>query len=350
MSVIISKKLSRDKQKVWYTFEWGKQAGQRMAAGVFTYTKPKDQLQKNHNKEAIAILENKKSQMTLDCQSINTSYIPQHKLKTNFLDYYNAFVKANATGNNRHLQNSMAAFKKFLNKDFISPADITENLCEQFRNHLLKTFNGETPSGYFMRFKRVLRGAKKDGYFKESPAEDIAAKTNPNKKVKEILSEDEYIKLMNTPCLNYEVKKAFVVSLYTGLRWIDVKPLKWESVQDEIASIIQNKTGKPLDIPLHSVARQVMGARKSGHVFQLPTQDGANKILNQWCDDAGLNKHITWHCARHSFSVLLQKKGVDLATIAGMLGHTTTKYVQQTYKRYIMNSAKEAIQLLPTGT
>ena len=73
-----------------------------------------------------------------------------------------------------------------------------------------------------------------------------------------------------------------------------------------------------------------------------------NKILKQWCSDAGLNKHITWHCARHSFSVLLQQNGVDIATVAGMLGHTSTKYVHQTYQRYIKNSALDAINKLPT--
>jgi site-specific recombinase XerD len=59
-------------------------------------------------------------------------------------------------------------------------------------------------------------------------------------------------------------------------------------------------------------------------------------------------KHIAWHCARHSFSVLLQQNGIDLATVAGMLGHTSIKYVQQTYKRYLQQSAIEAIKKLPS--
>jgi len=54
-----------------------------------------------------------------------------------------------------------------------------------------------------------------------------------------------------------------------------------------------------------------------------------------------------WHCARHSLSVLLQQKGVDIATIAGILGHTSSKYVHVTYKRYIKINAEEAIQKLP---
>ena len=48
---------------------------------------PKNQLEKNHNNEAIAILNAKKSQMILDGQAVNSGYIPDHKIKGNFLDY-----------------------------------------------------------------------------------------------------------------------------------------------------------------------------------------------------------------------------------------------------------------------
>src|SRR5687768_15040621 len=120
MSVIITSKTSNNKEKKWYYLEWGKAAGQRMSTGVFTYSKPKDQLQRNHNKEALTILETKRSQMILDNQAINSGYIPQHKIKNNFLDYYSEFVKANSRACNRHLQNSLATFKKFIGKDYIS--------------------------------------------------------------------------------------------------------------------------------------------------------------------------------------------------------------------------------------
>jgi integrase/recombinase XerD len=342
MNINITQRLSRNSQKVYYTLEWGKAGGQRMSTGVFTYVKPKDQIQRNHNKEA------KRSQMILDRQAINTGYIPQHKIMNNFLDYYADYVKLNMRKGNRHLSQSLNSFKIFIGKNYISAIEINENLCERFRNYLLANLNGETPANYFSRFKRVLEAASKDGYFKISPAAELASKAKSNKKVKDILEADEYKKLMNTPCINYEVKKAFVFSLYTGFRWVDVKPLKWENIKTTgIVSIMQKKTGEILDLPLHPVALKILGERKAGLVFQLPTADGANKILAKWCDDAGLRKHITWHCARHSFSVLLQDKGTDVATVAGMLGHTSTKYVHKTYQRYRTANALEAINKLP---
>ncbi|MEO5996157.1 MAG: site-specific integrase [Chitinophagaceae bacterium] len=349
MNINVTKRLSSNKQKEYYSLEWGKGSGQRISTGIFSYVKPKDQLQRNHNKEAQKILETKRSQMILDRQAINSGYIPQHKLKVNFMEYYEEFVKLNSRKGNRHLSQSLRSFKKFVGKDYLSPIDINETFCERFRSYLLAHLNGETPANYFSRFKRVLEAAKKDGYFKNSPADSLASKAKPNKKVKDILEVEEYTKLMNTPCINHEVKKAFVFSLYTGFRWVDVKPLRWEDIKkDEVVQIDQKKTGEFLDLPLHPIALKILGERKTGLVFKLPTANGANKILGEWCDAAGLDKHITWHCARHSFSVLLQDKGTDIATVAGMLGHTSTKYVHKTYKRYRKPNALEAINKLPS--
>jgi hypothetical protein len=130
MSIEITGKVSRNGQKKWYTYEWGKSPGDRKAAGIFTYTKPKDQIQKNHNKEALALLETKKSQMIIDQQSIGTPYIPVHRFENNFLDYYADFVEENKRPGNRHLQSSLIRFKRFINKPRILPMEITENLCK----------------------------------------------------------------------------------------------------------------------------------------------------------------------------------------------------------------------------
>src|SRR5690242_21754076 len=84
MNILVKKRASADKTKIWYSFEWGRNANQRRATGIYTYQHPKDQIQKNHYKEAKTILETKRSQMILDLQSINNGYIPQRKIKANF--------------------------------------------------------------------------------------------------------------------------------------------------------------------------------------------------------------------------------------------------------------------------
>ncbi|WP_343746420.1 ATP-binding protein [Chitinophaga sp.] len=141
--------------KTYYYYDFGRGKGQRPATGIFVYTRPKDQTQKNHNKQALALLEVKKSQVIIEQQSIGTAYIPPHKFKENFLDYYEEYVSTYRRDGNRHLQNSLNQFRLFLNTKFISPVDITEVLCKNFRRYLLDKYTGETPSDYYTRIKWV---------------------------------------------------------------------------------------------------------------------------------------------------------------------------------------------------
>lgn len=280
----------------------------------------------------------------------------------NFLDFYEEFVKLNVRENNRSLPCSLAAFKKFLRKErellpdapiYLSALDITENFCERFRQYLLDNLSGETSGDYFMRFKRVMKAATKQGYFRDNPAEDVKAKQHPTG-IKEVLTVKEYLLLINSYCSNYEVKKAAVVSLYTGFRWCDVETLEWWQIKEE--SIVlrkQSKTGVPLEVPLHPVVKAIIGERRSPNkrVFDLPTQDGANRVLKKWVRDAGIDKHITWHCLRHTVSDILQSAGVDVRTAAAFLGQTTARYILERYKKRVqaMDVIEAAKKLLLSG-
>lgn len=350
---------NRKGDKLYYYYDLGRGKGQRPATGVFIYKKPKDQIQKNHNKEALSILETKKSQYIIESQAVGTVYIPQHKFKDNFLDYFDEYVKNNKKDDNRHLPCCFAKFKSFIGKSFISPVEITENFCKRFRQYLLERLTGETPQNYFARFKWVIYAATKDKYFHLNPTDNVSAIANPSVALKDNLEADEYIQLLRTPCSNEEVESAFTFSLYTALRWVDVKLLRWSDIKDNVlvTRIIQKKTGKPVVLTLHAVAIRILKQQRKKRaaqphgddlVFQLPTANGANKMLGQWVRKAGIDKHITWSCARLSFSILLQDERVDDATVAYLLGHTTTKQVQRTYKRHRPKPQTDAINVLPS--
>ncbi len=221
--------------------------------------------------------------------------------------------------------------------------DITENLCRRFRQYLLDKFNGETPANYFSEFKKVIRAATKDNYWRHNPVEDVNSKTNPSKKLKENLEADEYIKLLHAPCLNETVKDAFIFSCYTGPRFVDVKLLDWKDIREGrlTTRIIQHKTGLPVTMTLHPVALAILEKRRrlsssitSTKVFLLATHDGCDKILDQWGTAARIGKHITWSCARLSFSILLQDENVNDATVAYLMGHSTSNQVNKTYRRH----------------
>ncbi len=342
--------------KAYFTIEYGRGHGERMATGIFIYTHPKNQVEKNHNKEALILVDTRKSELQLEHQSIGTGFIPAHKFKGNFLDYYKEFADDNERKGKRHLKNSLTQFRLFVSKGFISPVDITENLCTRFRQYLLDKFTGETPANYFSEFKKVIRAATKDSYWRHNPVEGVNSKTNPSKRLKENLEADEYNKLLHTPSLNETVKDAFIFSCYTGLRFVDLKLLDWNDIKEGrlTTRIVQHKTGLPVTLTLHPIALAILEKRRklasrinSTKVFILPTHDGCNKLLDQWVSAARIGKHITWSCARLSFSILLQDKNVDDATVAYLMGHSTSKQVNKTYRRHRPLDQTASISKLP---
>jgi len=353
----IGQRLNKKEDKISFYYDYGRGPGQRPPTGVFIYTHPKNQIQKNHNKQALALLEVKKSELTIDEQATGSGFIPMHKFKSNFVDYYADYVKQNKCEGNRHLEGSLTQFKEFIKKNIIAPVDITETFCKRFRQHLLNNLTGEIPANYFSRFKAVMKAATKDGYYRYNPCDGIAAKKNPRKKLKENLEVEEYLLLLKTPYFNQEIKEGFIFCCYTGLRFVDVAALRWQDIKDGklTSRIIQAKTGEPVVLTLHPIARAILEKRRKNRtainnadkIFHLPSANGCNKGLQLWITRAGIQKYITWSCARLSFSILLQDKNVDTATVACLLGHTTTEYVNTTYKRHRPKNQEDSISQLP---
>lgn len=357
MNIQIRPRVTRDQRKIYYTFEWGKKAGQRKSSGIFTYVAPATPTQVHHNKEALRTLEVKKSQLVLEWQGVGTGLIPMHRFCCNFMEFFEAYLQRNKRYGNRHLDCCLKHFKTFVKNNFISPIDITEEFCLCFRKYLLDHLNGESPASYFARFKHVMRAATKQGYFRVNPCQDIPTKVNKNKRRKNHLEVEEYLQLLYTPFQNEEVRDAFIFCCYTGLRWCDIRAFTADFIRNEF-TIVQIKTGVEHYISLHSIAKSILDKRilrqnlkkNKKCLFDLPTADGANKLLKEWCGHAGILKHITWNCARLSFSILLQDARVDTATVALLLGHTSTRYVNEVYKRYRPKNLEAAIAKLPDPT
>jgi len=356
MGIQIVPRCTRSGKKIYYSLEWGKKPGQRLATGIFTYTHAANRIQETYNKEAFRLVEIQRAHLLLGWQSLGNGVSSWRKCSPNFIDFYKEYVRQNEQLGNKHLAGSLRHFRAFINIPFLSPVDVTEELAKRYRKYLLDRFNGETPANYFTRFKQVLKAATRQGYFQQNPAEQVSAKGNKNKIRKNHLEAEDYLRLLRTPFFNQEVSEAFIFSCYTGMRWCDVYRLSWKDVQsNNVLIIVQAKTLVENMIPLHRISQVILtkrsarfaGSVKEGRIFHLPTANGANKLLSQWCNCAGIKKHITWNSARLSYSILLQDANIDGATVSLLLGHTSTKYVNQTYRRYRPKDLSAVINHLP---
>ncbi len=353
-------KVSRDGTKRNWHFEYGRGKGQRFTSGFFTYEKPKTSLERTHNRQVEGMLKTEQAKRILEL-SEGRSPFASRLLDKNLLSFYEEYVETHKKDGNRHLQGSLVQFTKFLgvkfpdlrNKDgVVAEVDatvITEGVCKDFRDCLCKRFNGETPMNYFSRFKEAMRNATKVGYFHTNPCEDISPKKGKDTKQKDILDMDEFDTLMKTPCSNPAIKQAFLFCMLTGIRGQSVRALRWKDIKadKEHMSIVQGKTGNRVDVPILPDARKFLPKEKGNDedlVFALPTtQNGCNKMLTAWVKSAGIDKHITWHCARHSVGNLLKSEGVSIAQIADILGQKTTKYAERVYTRMTDLESKRAL-------
>ena len=81
-------------------------------------------------------------------------------------------------------------------------------------------------------------------------------------------------------------------------------------------------------------------------IFRLPSYSTSLKAIKKWVRLAGIDKHISWHCARHSFAVNILNNGANIKTVASLLGHSSLRHTEK-YTRAIDSLKQQAIDSLP---
>ena len=222
-------------------------------------------------------------------------------------------------------------------------ANINLNLMEKFKQFLLRapqggnkngTISTNTACSYYSIFKAALKQAFVEGYL---PI-DIAAKSKniqAEESRREHLTLDELNKLVETPCENPVIKRAALFSGLTGLRHSDIMKMTWKEITKEGGhyriNFTQKKTKGVEYMPISDQAYFFCG--EPGHPDELvfgglPAPSWISKPLSRWIEAAGITKHITFHCFRHTYACLQLSNGTDLYTVSKMLGHTNIRTTQ----------------------
>lgn len=313
----------------------------------YIFTKPKDDLEKQHNKEAKKLAESIRSKREIEMNQAEHGFAPKTAKNINFLTYYDRFVETYPKKDKRLAHASLQYFKTFIGKQELKPADLTEQLCIDFKEYLSQRLNGETPANYFAKFKKMLRQAVREKVLAVNPALEVYNKKSPGLK-KDVLDTDEIQTLANTHCGNAEVKRAFLFACLTGLRYCDIKEVTWGHINNQNLKINQAKTGRPVIINLNPSAQQLLGepGPKEMKIFTLPSHTGILKVLRNWATRAKVQKHITFHVARHSFATNLIIYHTDINSVSALLGHSTLAHTQK-YVRVVEALKEQAVNRLP---
>lgn len=299
---------------------------------------------KDENKKILALADNIRSKRHLEIQNSTYDFHDKEKLKTYFIMYMESLAakRKNSKGNFGNWDSTIKHLKKYCPKD-VQFNQINRNFVDGFRTYLLqdavtkttKAISTNTRYSYFNKFKAALNLAVREGILKTNPAEMVEGLPQ-GEPVREFLILDELKTLAKTDCKNVLMKKAFIFACLTGLRFSDIKKLKWSELQHSAElgyyiRFIQQKTKGSETLPISEEAFNLLGERgtQSDQVFpNLIYSDSRNADLHKWVLKAGIEKHITFHCSRHTYATLQLTLGTDIFTVSKLLGHRNLKTTQ----------------------
>jgi integrase len=220
--------------------------------------------------------------------------------------------------------------------DSIKKNDVVAWLTEQSEK---RSWKPASLNRWQATFSLIFRVGIENDRIHTNPAAKIRRKTEDNGRVR-FLSEAEETKLLDTIQRLYpQFRPHVLLALHTGMRMSEQYSLDWNQVDLDRRQIHlgRTKNGHPRHIPLNDVAVEALntlGPVASGPVFPSSrvAEGGSLQGSRGWfpdaVDQAGL-QDFTWHCLRHTFASRLVMAGVDIRTVAELLGHRTLQMVMR---------------------
>jgi len=321
--------------------------------GLYLVNKPRTQQERDSNKDKLTAAEGIRSQREISILNGKLGFIDRDTPKEDFLAYYHD----NLTTHNQKWIRVYEHFKNYCGGT-CRMADVTVDFCNDFREYLLnanqlkhdhKTLTRNSAAGYWSTFRAFLAIAWKEHKLAEN-VNDYLEALDTTDTHREYLTLEELQQLAATPCDNNTMKNASLFSCLTGLRFGDIRDLTWDKIEaypdgGACLRITTEKTKTATTLPITDEALALCGKRGTGRVFKGLTYSLVNNKLEDWLKAAGITKHITFHCFRHTNATLLLENGTDIYTVSKMLTHrnvTTT----QIYTEVMDKSKRKAAESL----
>lgn len=215
--------------------------------------------------------------------------------------------------------------RKFFQKKYLS--EITKNDIEEYRSWRLSSVSKSTINREIACLKYMLRLAVDWGYLRENPAKGIKMYKEPPGRLR-YLSKYEISKLLSN--CDERIYPVVLCALHTGMRYSEIINLKWENIDllNRCIIIENTKNNERRIIPLTETLYNVLFdlPKISEYVFTYKGKRvrDIRKGFKKTLEKAGI-KDFKFHDLRHTFASYLVMSGVDLRTVAQLLGHKTIK-------------------------
>ena len=321
---------------------------------------------KAKNKETLQFAETVKAKRVVELRNNEYGFNQSYAKNTLFFDYFRSLIDQRKNkGGDVYIWNScLRHLKQYEYNPEITFADITPTWVMGFKSYLENDalsmvchtdeyLSQNTKWQYFSKLRTCIGAALESGIITTNPMNGIKG-IKKEESTRMYLTLDEVKMLVHTECKKPRVKDAFLFSCLTGLRKSDIERITWGDVyqQGEYTRIVfrQKKTKgqEYLDINDDAVALMRERREDSENVFELSyNHQYINRIVRDWVKKAGINKEITFHCARHTFATMMLDIGTDLYTVSKLLGHSNIS-TTQIYTKVLDKNKQKAVSNIPT--
>jgi site-specific recombinase XerD len=179
------------------------------------------------------------------------------------------------------------------------------------------------------------------------------------------LTENELMQMYNFTELSESltrVRDLFLIGAFTGLRFSDFTSITADNIKDGKLHIEQQKTGKPVSVPLHPIFSDIW-KKYDGNLPRVISNQKFNEYIKKVCQLAGIDskeekgitkggkrlKHtykkyelVSSHTARRSFATNLYLSKFPPLSIMQITGHKT----ESAFRKYIKATTEEHADLL----
>ena len=335
---------------------------------LYLWQAPRTPLERQQNKDTLELAKKIRFEKGQELLESVEGYRLKKDRSINFLDYFQAYNDRYTKKDIRMMQIALQRFKDFLSDTqeynkfslFIKPEQLNKDMIIAFTEYLQSRSIGEGAKSIYQRFKKVINYAIEHDVMIKNPCIGVSIKVDDQILRKDVLSLEEVQQLISTHYDNENpnIRRAFIFCLYTGLRFCDVKDITFKNVDfsNKLLKFEQSKTkghssNSGVVIPLNDGLISLIGEPPTDRdidtlIFPLPSYEMCLKAIKRWVKRAGINKYISWHCARHSFAVNILNNGANIKTVASLLGHSGLKHTEK-YTRAVDKLKEEAINSLP---
>jgi integrase len=336
--------------------------GQRQYEFLKLYLIPEQTREdKTANKQTLSLANAIKSQRIVEIQDGRYGFKSQSS-KVDVIAYIEAQADKKSTRSTKKAWlNTAQLISEYDPREFIPFDSITQKWIEGFCDFLesakredgRQRFVANSKKLYYQKLAAIFNQAVRDNILLKSPLTAMRCPFKAEEPEREFLTIEELKRLAEVPCSHPRVKEMFLFSCFTGLRWSDVTQITWGEIEQTKGStriIFRQQKTKGLEyLDISDQAVGLMGPRQDDNqpVFGASVSTTyLSCILSSWAAVAGINKHITFHSARHTFAVMMLSLDVDLYTVSKLLGHRDIK-TTQIYAKILDKKKQEAVNKIP---